>query len=244
MKPSKLLLPAALLAAPCATHADPGSCAPTRKSALGIGAEFPNLAKYRDADMALGAPKKGEKRVVFFGDSITEYWKLDESFPGKGYVNRGISGQTTEQMRFRFCQDVINLKPAVVVILAGTNDIAGNTGPIPDEGIEAYLRDMAELSSKYGIKVVLASILPAARYPWKPDVQPVDRILAINAWIKDYAAKNGLVHLDYYSAMVDHKHGLPPALAGDGVHPNKAGYAIMAPLASEAIGRALSDRRP
>lgn len=240
-----LLLALSLAPSPAAAqdaHDAGGACVPSSSAPAPGPGDWPNLAKYRDADARLGAPAVGEKRVVFFGDSITEYWKLDDFFPGKGYVDRGIAGQTTPQMRLRFCQDVLALKPSAVVILAGTNDIAGNTGPETDEEIEENLRFMAELARRDGISVVLASILPAARYPWKPDVRPVERILAVNAWIKDYAAKNGLVYLDYYSAMVDERHGLPPALAGDGVHPNKTGYAIMAPLAADALARVLNRR--
>ena len=237
MKPSKILLPAALLAAPSAATVRVPTCATTSDSAVAARA---NLAKYRDANATLGAPEKGEKRVVFFGDSITEHWKLGEFFPNKSYVNRGISGQTTSQMLPRFCQDVMSLNPAVVVVLAGTNDIAGNTGPETDEDIELNLKLMADLASNNGVSVVFASILPAARYPWKPNVQPVERVRAINSWIKDYAAANKLVYLDYFSAMADEHRGLPPALSGDGVHPNKAGYEIMAPLAADAIKKALA----
>jgi acyl-CoA thioesterase-1 len=201
-------------------------------------ADWANLAKYRDADARLGAPAPGERRTVFFGDSITEYWNLGESFPGMGYIDRGIAGQTTPQMRQRFEQDVLALKPAVVVILAGTNDIAGNTGPTTNESIEENLRSFAETAKASGITVVLASILPTARYGWKPKVEPVERILAVNSWIKDYAGKNGLVYLDYYSALVDAKRGLKAELSGDGVHPNKAGYAVMAPLAADSLARA------
>lgn len=234
------LLLALSLGTPPAMAQDAGACVPSSSAPAPGPGDWANLAKYRDANARLGAPAEGERRVVFFGDSITEYWKLDESFPGKGYVDRGIAGQTTPQMRLRFCSDVLTLKPAAVVILAGTNDIAGNTGPETDEEIEENLRYMAERARDAGVSVVLASILPAARYRWRPNVQPVERILAVNAWIKDYAAKNGLVHLDYYSAMVDDQHGLPPALAADGVHPTKAGYAIMAPLAADAIDKALA----
>ncbi len=220
------------------------SCAPeTPGPSAPTGSDWANLAKYRDADARLGPPAEGERRVIFFGDSITEYWKLGDSFPGKAYIDRGISGQTTPQLRLRFCQDVLALKPAVVVILAGTNDIAGNTGPTTDEAIEGNLSFLAELAKRNGIAVILASILPTARYPWKPDVRPVERILAIDAWIKVYTGKNGLIFLDYYPAMVDDRHGLKAELSGDGVHPNPAGYAVMAPLAEEAVERALKPSR-
>lgn len=201
--------------------------------------DWPHLTRYREANAQLGAPAPGEKRVVFFGDSITDAWPLAESFPGKPYVNRGASGETTPQMLIRFRQDVIDLKPRVVVILAGTNDIAGNTGPSSLKAIEDNLISMAELAHANGIRVVLSSVLPAYDYPWRHGREPVDKIAALNAWEKSYAAAHNLVYLDYYSAMQDERHGLPPTLSGDGVHPNKAGYAVMQPLAEQAIAQAL-----
>ena len=204
--------------------------------------DWPQLAHYRDENAKLPAPAKDEARVVFLGDSITDLWKLSESFPGKPYVNRGISGQTTPQMLLRFRQDVIALKPKVVVILAGTNDIAENTGPITLAGIEDNFISMVELARENGIRVVLGSILPAARYPWHPEIEPIDKIRAVNAWMKDYAAQRELVFLDYYAAMVDQKSGLPATLSEDGVHPNRAGYSVMVPLAEKAIATALNKR--
>ena len=204
--------------------------------------DWPWLAKFRDADAKLGDPAPGEKRVVFMGDSITEAWKIEGpngSFPGKPYVNRGISGQTAPQMVLRFRQDAIDLKPKVVLILAGTNDIAGNTGVESPEAIEGYIASMAELASSNGIKVILCSILPAYDYPWKPGLEPAPKILAINAWLKDYAAKHHHIYLDYHAAMKDQRNGLPANLSKDGVHPLPAGYAIMAPLAEAAIEKAL-----
>jgi lysophospholipase L1-like esterase len=206
--------------------------------------DFGQLARYRDADAALGAPKAGEKRVVFFGDSITDIWKLEDYFPGKPYINRGIGGQTTPQMLVRFRQDVINLQPKVVVILAGTNDIAGNTGPMRNEDIEANFASFAELAKVHGIRVVYSSILPVHDYTDRAKdffaQRPQTRILALDDWLKDYCAKNGIIYLDYFSAMVDNKGMLKKDLADDGLHPNAAGFKIMAPLAEAAIQKALA----
>jgi lysophospholipase L1-like esterase len=206
--------------------------------------DWPNLARYRAANAKAGPPAAGENRVVFMGDSITDGWirTSPEFFQGKPYLDRGISGQTTPQMVVRFRQDVIALQPKVVVILAGTNDVAGNTGPATPEMIEDNLMSMVDLARANGIKVVLASILPASDYAWKPGLEPGPKIVALNAWIKDYAAKNGMVYLDYYSALVNDQMGMKKELSGDGVHPNKAGYAIMEPLAEKAIAQALGAR--
>jgi lysophospholipase L1-like esterase len=205
--------------------------------------DYGQLARYRDADAALGQPAAGENRVVFFGDSITDIWKLADYFPGKPYVNRGIGGQTTPQMLVRFREDVIDLHPKVVVILAGTNDIAGNTGPMRNEDIEANLASMAELARVHEIRVVFSSVLPVHNYTDKAKdffaQRPTARILELNAWLKDYCAKNGVVYLDYFSALVDDKGLLKKELADDGLHPNDAGYKIMAPLADAAIAKAL-----
>jgi lysophospholipase L1-like esterase len=205
--------------------------------------DYGQLARYRDANAALKPPATGENRVVFFGDSITDIWKLDESFPGKPYVNRGIGGQTTSQMLVRFRQDVIKLQPKAVVILAGTNDIAGNTGPISNENIEANFASIAELARAHGLKVIFSSILPVHNYtPESQDFfaqRPMQRVLALNRWLKDYCAENDLIYLDYFSALVDDKGLLKRDLAQDGLHPNKAGFAIMAPLAEKAIAKAV-----
>ncbi len=205
--------------------------------------DYGQLARYRDANTALGAPKPGESRVVFFGDSITDIWKLADSFPGKPYVNRGIGGQTTPQMLVRFRQDVIDLQPKVVVILAGTNDIAGNTGPMRNEDIEANYASFAELARVHGIKVVYSSVLPVHNYTDKAKdffaQRPPARILALNTWLKDYCGKNGIIYLDYFSAMVDDKGLLKKDLADDGLHPNAAGFKLMAPIAEAAIQKAL-----
>lgn len=203
--------------------------------------DWPNLARYREANAALGEPAPGEQRVVFIGNSITDGWArhFDAHFPGKPYVGRGIGGQTTPQMLVRFRQDVIALDPAVVVILAGTNDIAGNTGPATDEMIQDNLASMAELAKAHGIRVVLSSILPVYDYPWRPGLNPGPRIVAINKWLREYAEANDMVYLDYHSAMADERLGLPAELAGDGVHPTEQGYLVMARLAEAAIQRAL-----
>ena len=215
--------------------------------------DWPDLAKYREADAAFPPPAPDEDRVVFMGDSITEIWPFhaaypgtyplaanSEFFPGKPYINRGISGQTTPQMLVRFRQDVIDLHPKVVVILAGTNDVAGNTGPESIEDIEGNLMSMSQLAHANGIEVVLCSILPVYDYPWRPGLEPSPKIVALNQWMKSYAAEKGDVYVDYYAAMADARGGLPPALSKDGVHPNKAGFEIMAPLVEAGIARALA----
>jgi Lysophospholipase L1 and related esterases len=201
--------------------------------------DFPWLARYRDADKQLGPPSAGENRVVFMGDSITEGWHLDQSFPGKSYVNRGISGQTTPQMVLRFHQDVVNLKPKAVVILGGVNDIAGNTGPTTLEDIENNIAAMGEIATANGIKVVLCSVLPAYDFSWAPGQYPAQKIADLNVWIKAHAAAKGFVYVDYYSAMKDERGGLPQNLSRDGVHPNSAGHAIMEPLVESGIAKAL-----
>ena len=205
--------------------------------------DFGELARYRDANAALPpAPPGG--RVVFYGDSITDLWPLARSFPDKPYINRGISGQTTPQMLVRFRQDVLALAPRVVVILAGTNDIAGNTGPMTLEETEANLASMVELARAHGVRVVLASLLPVHDYTPMAHLafplRPPEKIAALNAWLKSYAAASGAVYLDYASAMTDGSGLLRRELAVDGLHPNRDGYAIMAPLAEQAIAAALA----
>ncbi len=204
--------------------------------------DWANLARYRDDNAKLPPSAAGEDRVVFMGDSITDGWGRGrgEFFPGKPYVNRGISGQTTPQMLIRFRPDVIALKPKAVVILAGTNDLAGNTGPETLEEIEGNLASMAQLAQTNGIKVILASVMPVCDYI-KPQTarRPPEKIVALNAWIKDYCAHNGFVYLDYYSAMLDQNNMFKKELTFDGLHPNAAGYAVMGPLASAAIEQAL-----
>ena len=206
--------------------------------------DFGQLARYRDANAALKAPAADENRVVFFGDSITDIWKLEDYFPGKPYLNRGIGGQTTPQMLVRFRQDVIDLHPKLVVILAGTNDIAGNTGPMSLQTIEADYASMAELARVHGVRVIFSSVLPVYNYtPKSQDFyaqRPPQKILELNRWLKDYCAANGYLYLDYFSAMVDDKGLLKRDLADDGLHPNPAGFKIMAPLAEAAITKALA----
>jgi lysophospholipase L1-like esterase len=204
--------------------------------------DWPQLSRYRDANPALPAVSDGEKRVVFYGDSITDAWarKPEEFFPGRPYVGRGISGQTTPQMLVRFQQDVVHLKPAVVVILAGTNDIAGNTGPSTPEMIEDDFESMIAIAKANNIKVVVSSILPADHYNWQPSVHPADQIRQMNTSLKELCQRDGLVYLDYYTAMANAQGGLSPDLAKDGVHPTSKGYAIMSPLAEKAITEAMA----
>ena len=208
--------------------------------------DYGQLARYRDANAALKPPAPDENRVVFFGDSITDIWKLEDYFPGKPYLNRGIGGQTTPQMLVRFRQDVIALHPKVVVVLAGTNDIAGNTGPMRLEDIEADYSSLAELARANRIAVVFSSVLPVHNYTSKSQdfflQRSPEKILALNRWLQDYCAANGLVYLDYFSPMVDDKGLLKRDLAEDGLHPNPAGYKIMAPLAGAAISKALASK--
>ena len=209
-----------------------------------LGADWPQLGRYRADNQKLGPPAAGEKRVVFYGDSITDIWgrRGDQTtfFPGKPYVNRGISGQTTAQMLVRFRQDVVELQPKLVVILAGTNDLAGNTGLSSLKMIEDNFESMDEIAKANGIKVILASVLPVSDYPWRRGLHPAEKVKELNAWLKSYAAKRGDVYLDYYSAMTNAEGGLDQKLASDGVHPTAAGYAIMAPLAEKAIEQVLA----
>jgi lysophospholipase L1-like esterase len=212
--------------------------------------DWPALGRYHDANSKVAAPAKDEQRVVFMGDSITDSWddpRYGGFFPGKPYIDRGISGQTTPQMLLRFRAEVIALKPKVVVILAGTNDIAGNTGPMSLEAIEDNLISMAELARANKIRVVLSSVLPISDYEktreGKPIIQsvrrPPEQIRALNDWMRKYAADSHAIYLDYYSAMVDDKGFLKDELSDDGLHPNQKGYDVMAPLAEHAIDSAL-----
>jgi lysophospholipase L1-like esterase len=206
--------------------------------------DWANLGRYRQDNAALPTTADGQARVVFMGDSITDAWGRSRGvfFPGKPYVNRGISGQTTPQMLIRFRPDVIALKPKVVVILAGTNDIAGNTGPESLEEIEGNLQSMAELAKVNGISVVLSSVMPVCDYI-KPQTakRPPEKIIALNAWMQSYAAANHLTYLDYYSALLDEGKMFRKELTYDGLHPNAAGYEVMSPLAARAIATALSN---
>jgi lysophospholipase L1-like esterase len=208
--------------------------------------DFGELKRYREANAALKPPAPGENRVVFLGDSITDMWRLEDYFPGKPYLNRGIDGQTTPQMLVRFRQDVLDLHPKVLVVLAGTNDVAGVTGPARNEDIEANYASMAELAQLHDIRVVFASLLPVNNYTDDAKesfaLRPRERILTLNTWLRDYCAKNGFVYLDYFSAMVDDKGMLRRDLSDEGLHPNASGYKIMAPLAQGAVEKALTAR--
>ena len=203
--------------------------------------DWANLKKYAEADKMLSAQVRGEDRIVFMGNSITEFWaKIDtEFFANKDYIDRGISGQTSPQMLLRFRQDVINLKPAVVVILAGTNDIAENTGPISLEDIMGNIISMAQLAKANDIKVILSSVLPAYDFPWRPGLKPAEKIVMLNSMIKSYCEKNNIVYLDYYSSMVDDRMGLNKKYTVDGVHPTLVGYKVMDALVEKAIKKTL-----
>ena len=215
------------------------------KQLQGLAADYGQLRFYQRANAALPQAGPGEQRVVFFGDSITQGWGEHDSsafFPGKGYLNRGISGQTTAQMLVRFRQDVIDLKPAAVVILAGTNDIAGNTGAVTPAQIAANLQSMADLARAHGIAVVLCSVLPVSDYPWQPGIAPAQTVVDLNAMLRRYADAEGLTYVDYHAAMRNARGGLDAALAADGVHPTASGYALMAPLAEAGLKQALRPR--
>ena len=210
--------------------------------------DWANLSRYRDANRSLTGPAPEDARVVFMGDSITDAWpqpRFGTFFEGKPYVGRGISGQTTPQMLVRFRPDVIALKPKVVVILAGTNDIAGNTGPMSNEDIQGNLASMAELATAHDIRVVLASILPVSAHHTPANgipqttLRPMSRIVAVNEWIKTHAAAERYVYLDYFSAMTDATGVLREDFSADDLHPNAKGYAVMGPLAEAAIKQAL-----
>lgn len=206
--------------------------------------DFGELNRYREANAQLTAADLGENRVIFFGDSITDAWKLDTFFPGKGYINRGIGGQTTPQMLIRFRQDVIDLAPKAVVILAGTNDIAGNTGPMTVEQIEENYASLAELAHAHSIRVIFSSVTPIHNYAAQRQAMFLQRspekILELNRWLRSYCEQNKLIYLDYFTAMVDGRGMMKENLADDGLHPNDAGYRVMAPLAETAITKALS----
>jgi lysophospholipase L1-like esterase len=241
-------------APPAAGQSAPSATCPEMAAALTAlmqndfrSRDWPNLTRYRDANRALQAPANGESRVVFMGDSITDLWQQERFggfFPGKPYVDRGISGQTTPQMLIRFRPDVIDLKPKVVVILAGTNDIAGNTGPMTNEEIQGNLASMSDLAHAHNIRVVFASVTPVSAYHAGTAVpqttrRPMARIQALNDWIKSYAASHNDTYLDYFSSMTDSSGLLQAELSQDDLHPNMKGYAVMAPLAEAAIARAL-----
>jgi lysophospholipase L1-like esterase len=204
--------------------------------------DWPDLDRFKEENAKLAPVAPGENRVVFMGNSITIGWiEWDpDFFKDKPYVDRGISGQTTPQMLVRFRQDVVDLKPAVVVILAGINDIAENTGPSTLEMIEDNLSSMCEIAKANNIKVVLSSVLPANIFPWRKSINPAEKVFALNQWIKEYAAQNNHVYLDYYTTMVDEEMGLKKELTYDGVHPNLEGYKVMEPMVEKAIQDASS----
>jgi lysophospholipase L1-like esterase len=204
--------------------------------------DWAQLDHYRAQNERVGPPKDAEQRVVFLGGSTTENWGSKYGsvfFPGKPYINRGVSGQTTPKMLLRFQQDVVALRPAAVVIFGGSNDIAGNNGPMTLEMIEDNLRSMVSIAKANGIKVILASQQPTTDYPWNPGTHPEQKLLALSLWEKNYAAENGLVYVDYYTALVGPDGGFKKGLSVDGVHPTAEGYAVMAPLAEAAIREAL-----
>jgi lysophospholipase L1-like esterase len=207
--------------------------------------EFANTSRYDKANLELKLHTKANNRVVFMGNSITEGWiqMRPDFFDNRDYINRGIGGQTTPQMLLRFRQDVVDLNPKVVVILAGTNDIAGNSGYISLEAIISTIKSMAEIANANDIKVIISSILPAIDYPWKPGLDPASKIITINKALKVFSEENNFIYLDYYSAMVDDKGGLKVpeyTTANDLVHPNKDGYLVMEKLAEIAINKALN----
>lgn len=205
--------------------------------------DWPYLSKYREENAKLPLPEPDENRVVFLGDSITEFWSNEQPtfFQNKSYINRGISGQTTPQMLLRFRADVIDLNPKIVVILAGGNDIAGNTGLSNTKMITDNLFSMIELAQVHHIKVILCSVLPANFFYWNPKEKPADRIIELNAILKNYAFSNTISFVDYYSAMVDEQKGLKTVFSEDRVHPNTAGYEIMSPLIEKAIQHTINN---
>jgi lysophospholipase L1-like esterase len=208
-------------------------------SAIKVSAQdWPNLKRYQPANKKV-LDSTQVVNAVYMGDSITDFWIMQQPdfFAQNGYIDRGISGQTSPQMLLRFRQDVIALKPKVVVLLCGTNDIAGNTGPSTLEMVEDNIQSMTELAQANHIKMVLCSVLPAIKFGWRPEVQPVDSIIALNTWIKAYAKKKHLAYIDYYSSLVDDQKGFKKDYAVDGVHPNKKGYAVMDTLAKAGLGK-------
>jgi len=235
-------------AAPAPAPTEPTRFEKWRNSRISIYMDdFGELTRFREENAGLAPPAQGEKRVVFFGDSITIGWPLAEYFPGRPYINRGIGGQTTAQMLVRFRQDVLALQPKAVVILAGTNDIAGNTGLTRLEDIEANFTSLAELAKVSGVAVVFSSVLPVNNYTPRSQEyfaqRPPEKIVQLNVWLKAYCAARGCLYLDYFSAMVDKSGLLQKELAEDGLHPNKTGYKLMAPLAEAAIAEAVGSKQ-
>jgi lysophospholipase L1-like esterase len=234
-----------MAAAACAQPSAPPPVAPPPlRAAANLIIDYGNLQRYAADNRTVQPPASGEQRVVFMGDSITDAWGRGVKapfFPGKPYINRGISGQTTAQMLLRFYPDVVDLKPAAVLILAGTNDIAGNLGPVSMESIENNLAAMSDIARANNIRVILASLTPVCDYHRPQTAQrPPEKILELNRWIKDFAARHHFVYLDYFTSTVDNQGFFKTEITNDGLHPNEAGYAIMGPLAQKAIDQALS----
>ena len=238
----------ALAQAPASPPAEPTVVGIVADPCVGRTAlsDWPNLCRYRDENAALPPPQAARPRVVFMGDSITEGWRRSrpEFFEANGYVGRGISAQTTQHMVVRFQPDVIALRPRAVHIMAGVNDIAGNSGPTTMKAIQDNIIAMTTLARANGAAVVLASVLPAADFPWRPGMNPAPRIAELNAWLRAYAAREGFVYADYHSAMADERGGMRAGLARDGVHPGAEGYGLMEALTRKAIAEALARRRP
>lgn len=237
--PAQAGAPAAAAPAPSSAPADPAKqLAALQKRML----DWPQLGYYRDRDAATPPPAPGEKRVVFLGDSITEMWgrRGSEFFPGKGYINRGISAQTSPQMVLRFHQDVVDLHPAVVVILAGTNDVAEHSGPMTPEMTLDNIRAMVEMARANKIRVVICSIPPDADFYWNKSLNPAPKIREWNAKLEAWTKSQGLVWVDYYTPLTDANGGMKEGMSLDGTHPTAAGYAVMAPLAEAGIAKALA----
>jgi lysophospholipase L1-like esterase len=239
-----LLIPLAALAQ--AQPQAPNPIPPSLRQAATLLGDYGNTHRYAAENAATKPPAAGEQRVVFMGDSITDNMHSTQNFgpffPGKPYLNRGIGGQTTVQMLIRFYPDVIALQPKAVVIFGGTNDIAGNLGPVSMESIESNLAAMAAMARGEGIRVIMASVMPVCDLPGRPPMttgRPPETILTLNRWIKDYAASHGAVYLDYYSVTVDDKGFLRADITADGLHPTAKGYEVMNPLAEKAIAQAL-----
>jgi lysophospholipase L1-like esterase len=204
-------------------------------------ADWPQLDHYREANTSLPPMAAGEQRVIFFGASVAEYWGTRGApfFPGKPYINRGIGGQTSAQMVVRFRQDVINLHPAVVVVLEGTNDVAQNTGPMTPEMSEDNWRSMADLAKANGIRMIFTSITPSSDFPWHRGLHPAEKIRALNAWLKEYCTSHSLVYVDFFPVLANAEGGMKADLTVDGVHPNKQGYVLMVPVVQTGIDEAL-----
>ena len=238
---ARLLEPGASLLPP-----DPDRAAANQRAeAERLATDWAQLCRYDAENRLLGPPAAGERRVVFMGDSITEFWKLaDPDLFSTGVIDRGISGQTTGQMLVRFHQDVVALHPVAVHLMAGTNDIAGNSGPTTLEAVRANIQAMVELADAHDIEVILASVPPAAEFPWRAGLDPAPTIALLNAWLQGYAAGKGLRYVDYHAVLADDDLGLKKPLANDGVHPNRDGYALMRPLAEGAIAAVRGDKGP